>query len=128
MSARGLLSDIPVPREDGRTLYFAMKDPARLKTALSSPLVAMLPMSFDPTTGDGTGAFRYGVSGTTMTLTRNRFAARGPAFLDEVVVGAASDMSAGLVAFEAGSDDIGWLERGLHAPRKGSLNSSRGST
>jgi peptide/nickel transport system substrate-binding protein len=127
MSARGLLSDIPVPREDGRTLYFAMKDAARLKTALSSPLVAMLPTGYDPTTGDGTGAFRYSVSGNTMTLTRNRFAARGPAFLDEVVVGAASDMSAGLVAFEAGSDDIGWLERGLHEPRAGSKSFDYGA-
>lgn len=118
MSARGLLSDIPVPREDGRTLYFAMKDPARLKAALSSPLVAILPASYDPTTGDGTGAFKFGVSGGTLTLARNRFAARGPAFLDEVVVSAAADMTTSLIGFEAGSDDIGWLERGYHAPRK----------
>lgn len=120
MSARGLLSDIPVPREDGRTLYFAMKDPARLKAALSSPLVAIVPTGFDPFTGDGTGAFKYTVAGNTMTLVRNRFAARGPAFLDEVIVGAAPDMSASLLAFETGTDDIGWLESGMYAPRAGS--------
>lgn len=127
MGARGLLSDIPTPREDGRTLYFAMKDVARLKAALGSPLAAILPTSFDSSSPDGTGAFRYGASGTTMTLARNRFAARGPAFLDEVLVTAAADMSAGLVAFEAGSDDIGWLERGLHAPRTGSKTFDHGS-
>lgn len=127
MSARGLLSDIPVPREDGRTLYFTMKDPARLKAALSSPLVAILPTGFDPFTGDGTGAFRYTAAGSTMTLVRNRFAARGPAFLDEVVVRAAADMSTSLLRFEAGSDDIGWLERGLHEPRAGSKSFDYGA-
>lgn len=120
MGARGWLADIPVPREDGRTLFFVMKDVARLKQALGSPLVAIVPASFDPFIADGTGPFKYGVSGSTMTLVRNKLAARGPAFLDEVVVSAGSDMSASLVAFEAGSDDIGWLERGLHEPRAGS--------
>ncbi|MBX3225808.1 MAG: hypothetical protein KIT84_30475 [Labilithrix sp.] len=122
--ARGWLGDVPVPREDGRALYFVVKDPAkdlpRLKAALASPLVAMTPLGFSPETPDGTGPFRWGIRDGALALTRNRFAARGPAFLDEVVVRSAASVSASLLAFEGGTDDIGWFERGLHEPRAGS--------
>lgn len=118
--ARGWLADVPAPRDDGRALVFAMRDAARLARALASPLTAMVPIGFLPETPDGTGPFRFGQRDGALLLTRNRFAARGPAFLDEVVVRPAPDVSASLVAFEAGTDDLGWLERGLHEPRAGS--------
>lgn len=118
--AKGWLADIPVPRDDGRALVFSTKDAARLVRALASPLVAIVPASFDPASPDGTGPFRYSPAGDAILFTRNKLAARGPAFLDEVTVRSAPNVSASLLAFEAGTDDIGWFERGLHEPRAGS--------
>lgn len=118
--AKGWLADIPTPREDGRTLYFTMKDATRLVRALASPLVAMVPLGFTPEAPDGTGAFRYSPVPGTLTLVRNKLAARGPAYLDEVTVQSATSISDSLLQFEAGTDDIGWFERGLHEPRAGS--------
>ena len=118
--ARGWLADIPVPRDDGRALVFPTKDAARLTRALASPIVAMVPVGFNPESPDGTGPFRHGVRDGALLLTRNRLAARGPAFLDEITVRAAPNVSASLLAFEGGSDDIGWFERGLHSVRAGS--------
>jgi peptide/nickel transport system substrate-binding protein len=118
--ARGWLADIPAPRDDGRALVFATKDAARLMRALASPIVAMVPAGFSPETPDGTGPFRSGMRDGALLLTRNRLAARGPAFLDEVTVRPAANVSASLLAFEGGTDDIGWFERGLHAVRAGS--------
>ncbi|HVJ91834.1 MAG TPA: hypothetical protein VM580_18670 [Labilithrix sp.] len=120
LGARAWLADIPVPRDDGRALVFATRDAARLTRALASPLVAMVPLGFRPDAPDGTGPFRHGLRGGALLLTRNRFAARGPSFLDEIVIRAAADVSASLLAFEGGSDDVGWFERGLHAPKSGS--------
>ena len=117
---RGWLADIPAPRDDGRALVFATKDAARLTRALASPIVSMVPVGFNPESPDGTGPFRHGIRDGAMLLTRNRLAARGPAFLDEITVRAASNVSASLLAFEGGSDDIGWFERGLHSVRAGS--------
>ena len=118
--AHGWLADIPVPRDDGRALVFATRDPARLVRALASPLVAMVPIGFNPETPDGTGPFRHATREGALVLAKNRLAARGPAFLDEVLVRAAPNVSASLLAFESGTDDIGWFERGLHEPRAGS--------
>jgi peptide/nickel transport system substrate-binding protein len=118
--ARGWLADIPPPRDDGKSLVFATRDAARLVRALASPLVAIVPSSFSPDAPDGTGPFAHSFRDGTMTLTRNRLAARGPAFLDQIVVRAAPSVAASLLAFEAGTDDIGWFERGLHEPRAGS--------
>lgn len=117
---RGWLADLPVPREDGRSLVFATKDAARLTRALASPIVAMVPIGFNPESPDGTGPLRHGVRGGSLLLTRNRLAARGPAFLDEIIVRAAPNVSASLLAFEGGADDLGWFERGLHSVRAGS--------
>jgi peptide/nickel transport system substrate-binding protein len=125
--ARGWLADIPVPRDDGRALVFATKDAARLTRALASPIVAMVPAGFSPETPDGTGPFRFGTQGGAMLLTQNRIAARGPAFLDEVTIRAAPNVSASLLAFEGGTDDIGWFERGLHAVRAGSKSFDYGA-
>jgi peptide/nickel transport system substrate-binding protein len=118
--ARAWLADIPTPRDDGRSLVFAMKDAAHLVRALASPLVAMVPTYFAPDTPDGTGPFRFTMQAGVMVLVRNRLAARGPSFLDEVVVRSAPTVAKSLLAFEAGTDDIGWFERGLHEPRAGS--------
>jgi peptide/nickel transport system substrate-binding protein len=118
--ARGWLGDIPTPREDGRSLLFATKDAIRLVRALASPIVAMVPAGFSPDAPDGTGPFRFGMRDGAMLLTRNRLAACGPAFLDEITVRSAPNVAASLLSFEAGTDDIGWFERGLHDPRAGS--------
>lgn len=118
--ARGWLADIPVPRDDGRALVFATRDAARLVRALSSPLVAMVPSGFTPESPDGTGPFRHGSRDGALLLSRNRLAARGPSLLDELTVRAAPNVSASLLSFEAGTDDIGWFERGFHEPRAGS--------
>lgn len=117
---RGWLADIPAPRDDGRALVFSTKDASRLMRALASPIVAMVPSGFNPESPDGTGPFRHGVRDGALLLTRNRLAARGPAFLDEITARAAPNVSASLLAFEGGSDDIGWFERGLHSVRAGS--------
>ncbi|MBX3193096.1 MAG: hypothetical protein KF819_39290 [Labilithrix sp.] len=120
LGARAWLADIPAPKADGRSLVFAMRDAGRLVRALASPLVAMIPPSFSPEAPDGTGPFRFTTRGDTVVLARNPFAARGPAYLDEVTVRAAPDLAASLRAFESGTDDLGWLGSGLHEPRAGS--------
>jgi peptide/nickel transport system substrate-binding protein len=53
-------------------------------------------------------------------LAKNPFAARGPAFLEEITLGSAQNLEASLVAFERAQDDIGWLGSGLYSPRPGS--------
>jgi peptide/nickel transport system substrate-binding protein len=68
---------------------------------------------------DGTGAFAVSRDGSGLVLTRNAHAALGPAQLDGVTVRPAADLAESLRAFEAGTDDIGWLGLGLHDPRPG---------
>src|SRR5690606_32537290 len=53
-------------------------------------------------------------------LTRNPYAARGPAFLDQLEVRSARDLADALRQFEAGQCNLGWFGRGLHEPRAGS--------
>jgi peptide/nickel transport system substrate-binding protein len=43
------------------------------------------------------------------------------AWLDEIVVREAADVSDSLRAFETGKDDVGWLGTGLHEPRAGAV-------
>jgi peptide/nickel transport system substrate-binding protein len=123
---RGWLADVPVPRDDGRALVFPTKDAARLVRALASPLAAIVPVGFSAEAPDGTGPFRFGTRDGALVLTRNRLAARGPAFLDEIVVHPAP-VAKSLLSFEAGSDDLAWFERGLHEPRAGSKSFDFGS-
>jgi len=118
-SLAGYLADIPPPRVDGRVLRFATKDMPRVVKALASPLAAIVPFGFTPDSPDGTGPFRAALRDGTLTLTRNPLSARGPAFLDEIVVSKAADMKASLRAFESGADDLGWLGMGLYEPRAG---------
>lgn len=119
MGASGWLADIPSPRRDGESLVFAMKDKDRLTTALSSPLTAIVPSGFSALVPDGTGPFRAERRGATLVLVRNDRAVRGPSFLDSIEVSSAPDLSASLRAFEAGTDDLGWLGLGLHGAKGG---------
>lgn len=118
--AKGWLADIPTPKDDGRSLVFATRDAGRLVRALSSPVVAMVPAGFAPDSPDGTGPFKLITRDDATVFLRNPVAARGPSYLDEVVVRTASTLKASLLSFESGTDDLGWLGDGLHEPRPGS--------
>jgi peptide/nickel transport system substrate-binding protein len=124
VAARPWLFEVPAPKVDGNVLVFASKEPARdvakIARALSSPLVAMVPLGFRPDTPDGTGPFRADLRADGLSLVRNARAASGPSLLDVVTVKRAQDLSSSLRAFEGGEDDLGWLGAGLHEPRPGS--------
>ncbi len=123
--ARPWLLEVPAPRVEGAVLVFASKDPAKdapkIARALSSPLVAMVPLGFRPDAPDGTGPFRADVRADGIALVRNARAASGPPLLDGFTVKRAPDLGSSLRAFEGGEDDLGWLGAGLHEPRPGSL-------
>jgi peptide/nickel transport system substrate-binding protein len=114
--AKAWLADVPAPRIDGRSLVFAMRDASRLVRALASPLAAMVPSTFAADAPDGTGPFRWTPRGDAVALVRNPLAARGPAFLEEVVV-RSGPAAASLRAFESGTDDIAWHGPGLYNKR-----------
>jgi peptide/nickel transport system substrate-binding protein len=120
LGGRAWLADIPAPKVDGRSLVFAMRDASRLVRALASPIVAMVPGGFSADAPDGTGPMKFTTRGDALVLARNALAARGPSYLEEVVVRAAPDLASSLRAFESGTDDLGWLGSGLHEPRAGS--------
>lgn len=120
LGGRAWLADVPSPKVDGRSLVFAMRDASRLVRALASPMVAMVPSGFAAEAPDGTGPFKHTTRGDAVVLVRNTLAARGPAYLEEVVVRGAPDLASSLRAFESGTDDLGWLGSGLHEPRAGS--------
>lgn len=120
LGGRAWLADIPAPKVDGRSLVFAMRDASRLVRALASPIVAMVPAGFASDAPDGTGPMKLTTRGDGVVLVRNPLAARGPSYLEEVVLRAAPDLASSLRAFERGTDDLGWLGSGLHEPRAGS--------
>lgn len=120
LGASAWLSDVPPPKADARSLVFAMRDAGRLVRALAAPVVAMTPPGFSPESPDGTGPMRLSMRGDAAVFSRNPFAARGPSFLDEMVVRAAPTVEDSLRSFEAGTDDLGWLGQGLHDRRAGS--------
>lgn len=115
----GFLADVAPPRVEGNRLRFSSKDPAKIAKALASPLAAIVPFGFTPDAPDGTGPFRATFRGGQLVLARNPLAARGPAYLDEIVVSRADDLKASLRAFETAADDLGWLGMGLYEPRPG---------
>jgi peptide/nickel transport system substrate-binding protein len=118
--ARAWLADIPPPRVEGRNaLIFPLRDASKVLRAFSSPLTAIVPSGFSPSTPDGTGPFRIEPRGDGIALVRNPIGARGPALLDEIVVRPAPDLTTSLRAFETSADDVGWLGIGLHEPRPG---------
>jgi peptide/nickel transport system substrate-binding protein len=98
---------------------FDAQTPALYKRLFASPLTAVVPANFDADRPDGTGAFRLIRRGDAWTMLRNRFAAMGPAYLDEIAIAPAGSLADSLRAFEAGTDDLGWLGLGLHDPRRG---------
>lgn len=118
--ARAWLAPLPTPAIDKGALTFATEDTELVLRALACPLVAIVPSPFSPERPDGTGPFRASLDGGVLRLTRNRFAANGPAMLDDIVVHRAHDLAESLRSFETGADDIGWLGAGLHEPRPGS--------
>lgn len=127
LGARAWLSEVgTIERKSSDHIRFSTRDPAKLVQLLCSPLTAIVPLAFDPERPDGTGAFHAQRRSDGWALTRNLRAARGPSFLDEIVVHEAPDLAASLRAFEAGADDIGWLGAGLHAPRAGAKNFDSG--
>jgi peptide/nickel transport system substrate-binding protein len=124
--AAAWLAEIPAPRVDKKTLVFAMRDARKLVRALASPLVAMVPARFAPERPDGTGPLRVEMQAGAMLLSRNTVAASGPAFLDAIEVRRATDLVTSLRAFEAGTDDLGWLGSFLHEPRQGARSFDAG--
>jgi peptide/nickel transport system substrate-binding protein len=119
--ARGWFGDLSTAKiQKGNSVAFVAKDSsaiAKVQRALSSPLAAIVPRDFDPEKPDGTGPFWMRRRGDGWVLARNRFAARGPAYLDEVILAESADLAASLRNFEAGRDDVGFLGMGLHEPR-----------
>ncbi len=120
MGASAILDYLPRPlieRKDFHTAVFRNVHSTTVARALCSPLAALVSRSSSPTRPDGTGAFQAEPSRDRLVLTRNKFAARGPAFLDQIVIMGASDMAQPLRDFESHSLDIGWLGSGLHQAR-----------
>jgi peptide/nickel transport system substrate-binding protein len=124
--ASAWLTDIPVPRVDGNSLLFALRDTSMLVRALASPLVSIVPPHFNPERPDGTGPLRAEMQLGTLLLVRNALAAGGPAFLDSVEVRHAPDLMTSLRSFESGADDVGWLGSFLHEPRQGAQSFDAG--
>jgi peptide/nickel transport system substrate-binding protein len=122
--ARAWLTDIPDPRvETAEHMLFDVRDPARLMRMLSSPLTAIVPRTFTPEQPDGTGPFRATRRDDVLVLVRNERAAGrleggGPAYLDEITLRSAPDVSTSPREFERGVDDIGWLGGGYFNPRQ----------
>jgi hypothetical protein len=110
------------PKSDEKDPFlvrFGAIGPDKLALLLASPLTAVVPVGYSPGTPDGTGAFAAALRGSTVELTRNANAARGPSFLERITVGSAADLQDSLRAFEAGEDDVGWLGQGFHKNRPG---------
>jgi peptide/nickel transport system substrate-binding protein len=134
IGARAWLADLPaVWIEKGAISFrnprtpFDAQTPALYKRLFASPLTAIVPANFDADRPDGTGAFRLVRRGEAWTMLRNRFAAMGPAYLDEIAIAPAASLAESLRAFEAGTDDLGWLGLGLHDPRRGAKPFDAGS-
>jgi peptide/nickel transport system substrate-binding protein len=104
---------------DALAILVPAADKEQLAVALASPLTAIVARGFSPQRPDATGAFRALPSRRSLVLERNLKAARGPGFLDRVVVDAAPSLAEALRVFEAGDADVGWLGAGLHRQRAG---------
>ena len=130
LGALGILSGLPKPTRDPAdplAVLFRGADPAEVARVLTSPITALLPRAFNPRAPDGTGAFVARPGRRRLVLARNGSAARGASFLASISVEAAKDLADALRAFEVGDVDVGWLGRGLHRPRPGSVRFDAGS-
>ncbi len=127
LSAEAWLADVPSPKKvDDLTISFLLRDATKLARVLASPLLAIVPSGFISASPDGTGPMRADRRSGALVLSRNARSARAPSFLDEVSVQTAPDLASSLRAFEAGTDDIGWLGLGLHEPRAGARSFDAG--
>jgi peptide/nickel transport system substrate-binding protein len=122
LGGAAVLSAFGTPKADGNdAIVVPFAEPEALAHALASPLTALVPRGFSARTPEGTGAFSALFGHDGLLLLRNERAARGAAFLDRIVVVAASDLGDALRAFEAGAVDVGWLGNGLYRPRAGAI-------
>lgn len=124
MGGAGLLAGFPTPTAapgDPMAITFAKGDRSLLARALASPLTAIVPRSFDPKAPDGTGAFSASTSASSLSLSRNLYAAMGAPYLESLSVMSAPDLTTSLRDFEAEKDDVGWLGTGLYGTRKGAV-------
>ncbi len=125
--ARGgaaLWTDLPKPAAhptDRHAVLIGSADPGKIARALASPLFALVPRGFSPSSPDGTGAMRADLKGGKLSLSRNTSAARGSSFLEAIDVESAPDLKASLRQFEAERDDVGWLGMGLFGGRKNAV-------
>jgi len=106
--------------EDKYAVIYPSGEPQQIAEALCSPLCAVVPRTFSSQKPDGAGPFVAELNDNRLRLRRSLTAARGPAYLDSIEVQSSSNLAEGLRRFEAGESDLGWLGRGLHAPRKDS--------
>lgn len=114
--AVGLLAEIEASPDasDPLAVAFPRSTPDSVAHALSSPLASLVPRSFSPFAPDGCGAFKAELSPGKAVLTRNPYAARGPAFLDAIEVSSVNDLAELLRSFEVGQSDVGWFGQGLY--------------
>src|SRR5205807_866776 len=106
------LADLPVPRADAKGIVFSTRDAQKVLRALASPLVAIVPSTFNPAAPDGTGPFRAEARGDGIALVRNPLSARAPALLDEITVRPRPAVDAGSAGGVAGA------AIGDHRPRR----------
>ena len=88
---------------------------------LASPLLSIVPPGFSAASPDGSGPFGARIQPgafASIHLSRNLRAARGASFLTSINLRGTSDLAEPLRRFESGQDNLGWLGRGLHSPRK----------
>ncbi len=122
-AARPLLAAFGKARQhDALTIVVPGATPEAVADALASPVTAIVPRGFSAEEPDGTGAFRATRTPDGMAFERNERAARGPAFLDRILVRHAPDLASSLRAFESGDADVGWLGAGLHRRRAGAID------
>ena len=110
--------DLPPPvvhPADPLAVLFATSDAPRVGRILSSPLSALVPRGFNPASPDGTGGMTAELAAGRLVLRRNRNAARGESFLDEIAVEQAAG-SLGLAPFVRGEPHRHRLAR-FRAPR-----------
>ncbi len=121
LGGKALLGQFSRFEVTGRT-SFAVRGPSpqALMRALSSPLCALIPRAFHPLRPIGCGPFSGRFQAGRLILSRNGYAARGPAFLERMELRSARDLGDALRQFEAGECSVGWFGRGLHEPRPNS--------
>lgn len=107
-----------IERRGTRAIVVSSGDADDVSRRLASPLTSIVPLAYSPRSPDGTGAFRAEPVSGALRLTRNSRAALGPSWLEEVMVRQSPDLVSSLRAFESRQDDVGWLGRGLHEPRR----------